>query len=46
MKIECDEASRRIDYEFGIDWTLPSNWTSCVLQINAKKGTTFRLNEF
>jgi hypothetical protein len=46
LRVECAEGSRQLDYEIGVDWTLPSGWSSCVLQVNAKKETTFRLYEF
>lgn len=44
--VECAEGSRRFDYAADVDWTLPSGWSACVLQVDAKKGTTFMLYEF
>jgi hypothetical protein len=44
--LECAEGNERIDYEIGVDWTVPSDRSACVLQVNAKKSTTFRLYEF
>jgi hypothetical protein len=46
IKVECAEGSQRIDYELGIEWAVPSSWDSCVLQVNAKRDTSFRLYEF
>lgn len=46
LGVECAEGRERIDYEIGVDWVLPSDHSACVLQVNAKKGTTFRLYEF
>ena len=46
IEIECAEGDQRIDYELGVEWTVPNSWTSCVLQVNAKRDTTFRLYEF
>ena len=46
LEVECAEGSERIDYEIGVDWTVPSDRSACVLQVHAKKGTTFRLYEF
>jgi hypothetical protein len=46
IEVECAEGSQRIDYEFGVEWTVPNSWSSCVLQVNAKRETTFRLYEF
>jgi hypothetical protein len=46
LQLDCAEGSQRLDYEIGLDWTVPSSWRSCVLQVNAKRETTFRLFEF
>ena len=46
LEFDCAGGNERVTYEMGVDWTLPSNLTNCVLQVNAKKGTTFRLYEF
>lgn len=46
LQVDCAEGSQRIDYEIGVDWTVPHNWRSCVLQVNAKRETTFKLYEF
>jgi hypothetical protein len=46
LAIECAEGNRRIDYEIGVDWTVPSDWSACTLEVKAKKGSTFRLYEF
>jgi hypothetical protein len=46
LTVECAEGRRRIDYEIGVDWTIPRDWTACMLQVHAKKATTFRLYEF
>ena len=46
LEFDCAQGNERIDYEMGVDWTLPANRTDCVLQVDAKKGTTFRLYEF
>ena len=46
ITVECAEGRRRIAYEPGADWTVPSDWSSCTLEVNAKKGSTFKLYEF
>jgi hypothetical protein len=46
LTVECDQGRQRLDYESGIDWTVPSGWSACTLQINAKRETKFRLYEF
>ena len=46
LQLQCAEGSQRIEYESGVDWTVPSGWSACTLQVNAKQETTFRLYEF
>jgi hypothetical protein len=46
VAVECAEGHRRIDYEIGLDWTVPGEWSGCTLEVNAKKGSTFKLYEF
>ena len=46
LELDCAEGRERIDYENGVDWTVPPRWSSCTLQVNAEKGTKFRLYEF
>jgi hypothetical protein len=46
LEVECAEGNQRVDYVVGVDWTVPTDWTSCILRVAAKKGTTFRLYEF
>jgi hypothetical protein len=46
LALECAEGSERVDYVAGVDWSVPGNWTTCLLQVTAKEGTTFRLYEF
>jgi hypothetical protein len=46
MEIECAEGKQRIDYQAGLDWSVPDHWSDCVLQVRAKRETTFRLYEF
>ena len=46
LEFQCAEGRERIDYVLGVEWTVPSNRSDCVLQVEAKKGTTFRLYEF
>jgi len=46
IEIECADGKQRLDYEIGVEWTVPNSWSSCVLQVRAKSETTFRLFEF
>lgn len=46
VQVECAEGIRRLDYEAGVDWTVPSGWSGCILKVSARKATTFKLYEF
>jgi hypothetical protein len=46
LRLKCDRGSKRIDYRPDVDWTLPHDWQSCSLQVDAKPGTTFAFYEF
>lgn len=46
LTVECAEGRRRIDYESGVDWSVPNGWSACILQVDAAKQTTFRVYEF
>jgi len=46
LRVKCDRGGKRIDYRPDVDWTLPREWQSCSLRIDAKPGTTFALYEF
>jgi hypothetical protein len=46
LRVKCDQGDRRIDYKPDVDWTLPSAWGACSLQVDATPGTTFALYEF
>ena len=46
LRVKCAQGSKRIDYQPDVDWTLPSAWHGCTLQVEATPGTTFALYEF
>jgi len=46
LRVKCDRGSKRIDYRADVDWTLPPEWRSCSLRVDAKAGTTFAFYEF
>ncbi len=46
LRVKCDQGSKKIDYKPDVDWTLPSAWHGCTLQLDATPGTTFALYEF
>jgi len=46
LQLECDQGSVPIEYQAGVDWSLPSKWSACKLRVDAKRATTFALYEF
>jgi len=46
IRVACDKAETKLEYQEDVDWTLPEGWGACVLHVNAKRGTTFALYEF
>lgn len=46
IRVACDKAERRLEYQEDSDWTIPDAWGACTLYVNAKRGTTFALYEF
>jgi hypothetical protein len=46
LALDCREEDEKLDYEPDAEWTVPAAWTSCILLVRAKKGTTFALLEF
>jgi len=46
LRVACDQAERKLDYQEDLDWTIPDAWGACTLYVSAKRGTTFALYEF
>jgi hypothetical protein len=46
LEIECDEGRERHEYEDKQAWTLPPDWSACVLLVSAERKTEFALYEF
>jgi len=46
MRVDCDQAERKLEYQEDLDWTIPDSWGACTLYVTAKRGTTFALYEF
>jgi hypothetical protein len=46
IRVACDNAERKLEYQEDSDWTIPDAWGACTLHVNAKRGTTFALYEF
>lgn len=46
LALDCREEDEKLAYEPDAEWTVPAGWTSCILLVRAKRGTTFALLEF
>jgi len=46
LRLDCEQGSSAIEYQAGVDWTLPSGRSACKLRVDAKRDTTFVLYEF
>lgn len=46
LSFDCPRGRRaHLDYEAGVDWTVPEGWSDCALVVQAKRGTSFMLFE-
>ena len=46
LKVTCEEQELELEFEVGVEWTLPDSWSTCTVIVNAKRDTTFALYEF
>jgi hypothetical protein len=46
LNVKCTRRTERLRFELGAEWTLPDDWGTCVLRVDAPLGTTFTLYEF
>ena len=46
VAVACRGQEGQLRYEAGSEWTLPADWQSCKLRVEAPFGTTFTLYEF
>lgn len=46
LDIQCSEGREQHEYEDKLAWTLPADWSACVLLVDAKRKTEFALYEF
>lgn len=42
----CDHRNLKLDYQAGVDWTLPPAFGNCVLDFAGRENTTFTIYEF
>jgi hypothetical protein len=50
LTVNCKEnekiAVERLKFSSDVEWTLPADWSSCILRVRAKRDTSFALFEF
>jgi hypothetical protein len=46
IQVDCEQGSRKVDYEPDVEWTVPRDWSRCILLVRAKRGSTFTFYEF
>lgn len=46
VEIECGARSAQLEYEAGVEWTLPDAWEGCRLLVDAAPSTALSLYEF
>jgi hypothetical protein len=45
LTITCDKATERLEFQPASEWTVPDDYGSCRLQVDATRGTYFTLYE-
>lgn len=46
LELDCDGRTMRLEWELGLEWTVPEGWEACTLRIDGEPTTTFALYEF
>ena len=46
LDLRCSQGERTIQYQDGVDWTVPRGWTGCTLVVGTAPATMFNLYEF
>jgi len=46
LDVDCEQGRRKVDYEPDVEWTIPQNWSRCLLLVRAKRGSNFTFYEF
>lgn len=46
IEVDCEQGTRKVDYEPHVEWTVPQDWNRCILLVRAKRGSTFTFYEF
>jgi hypothetical protein len=46
IDLACDGGSEDLDFEADVEWTIPDDWSACILRVHAQRDTAFALYEF
>lgn len=46
IEVRCELGNAELEYEAGVDWTLPASLGKCRLDFKGREGTTFTIHEF
>jgi hypothetical protein len=46
IDVDCEEGRRTVDYEPNVEWTIPQDWSRCLLRVRAKRGSKVMFYEF
>ncbi|HUO66075.1 MAG TPA: hypothetical protein VMV37_00975, partial [Gammaproteobacteria bacterium] len=46
LDLKCAQGERAIQYQEGVDWTVPHGWAGCTLSVGAAPATMFNFYEF
>ena len=46
VDLRCAQGERSIQYQEGVDWTVPQGWNGCTLVVGATPATMFNFYEF
>lgn len=46
IDLECNRRKTTLEYVADTDWSIPQSWGDCVVAVNARRNTSFKLVEF
>ncbi|HEX5046602.1 MAG TPA: hypothetical protein VFX89_05730 [Gammaproteobacteria bacterium] len=46
IDVACDGHSKDLEFAADVEWTLPDDWSACILTVRAQEDTTFALYQF
>ncbi len=46
IDVACDGGGGDLEFAADVEWTLPADWTACIVSVRAQPDTTFALYEF